>query len=186
MSETISILLGFALLTGGGEVLVRGAVGVAQRLGVSPLLVGLVLVGFGTSTPELLGRLVASDVAERMKRVAQAMLQDEASSAFLADGRPAILAKIRDREAELRRLGVERLSLFGSVARGDWDETSDIDLAVSLAPGFSEGGFDYVGRMEMLQERWTQILGRPVDLIEEPVETADLQERIDEERVIAF
>ena len=140
----------------------------------------------GTSPPELLERLVASAVAERMKRVAQAMLQDEASSASLAGGRPAILATIRDHEAELRRLGVERLSLFGSVARGDWDETSDIDLAVRLAPGFSEGGFDYVGRMEMLQEHLTRILGRPVDLIEEPAEARDLQTRIDEDRVVAF
>lgn len=140
----------------------------------------------GASTPELLGRLVGSAVTERMKRVAQAMLQDEAASAVPAGGRPAILATIRAHEAELRRLGVERLSLFGSVARGDWDEISDIDLVVRLAPGFSEGGFDYVGRMEMLQERLTRILGRPVDLIEEPVEARDLQARIDEDRVVAF
>lgn len=140
----------------------------------------------GTSTPELLERLVGSAVTERMKRVTQAMLQDEASSALLAGGHSAILAKIRDHEAELRRLGVERLSLFGSVARGDWDETSDVDLAVRLAPDFSKGGFDYLGRMEMLKERLAQILGRPVDLIEEPVETRALQMRIDEDRVVAF
>jgi len=53
---TGSILLvagGLVLLALGGELLVRGAVGMAARLGISPLLAGLTIVGFGTSTPEL-------------------------------------------------------------------------------------------------------------------------------------
>lgn len=40
-------------MIGGGALLVRGASEVARRLGVSPLVVGLVIVGFGTSAPEL-------------------------------------------------------------------------------------------------------------------------------------
>lgn len=51
---------GLVLLLGGGEALVRGSVGVATRLGVSPLLIGLTLVGFGTSTPELVASLQAA------------------------------------------------------------------------------------------------------------------------------
>jgi cation:H+ antiporter len=53
---TQSLLLvagGLVLLALGGELLVRGAVGMAARLGISPLLAGLTIVGFGTSTPEL-------------------------------------------------------------------------------------------------------------------------------------
>ncbi|WP_245453392.1 calcium/sodium antiporter [Aquibium carbonis] len=42
------------LLFGGGEFLVRGAVGLARRFGVSELVIGLTIVGFATSTPELL------------------------------------------------------------------------------------------------------------------------------------
>ena len=38
----------------GGEFLVRGAVGIARRFGVPPLVIGLTIVGFGTSMPELL------------------------------------------------------------------------------------------------------------------------------------
>jgi cation:H+ antiporter len=45
---------GLALLFLGGEGLVRGSVAIAERLGISKLLIGLVIVGFGTSTPELL------------------------------------------------------------------------------------------------------------------------------------
>ncbi|GKY88331.1 calcium/sodium antiporter [Sinisalibacter aestuarii] len=51
---------GLALLVIGGDILVRGAVTLAARLGVSPLLVGLTVVGFGTSTPELVTSLDAA------------------------------------------------------------------------------------------------------------------------------
>ncbi|MGB5838337.1 MAG: sodium:calcium antiporter [Albidovulum sp.] len=46
--------LGLVALFVGGEFLVRGAVGVARRFHVPPLIIGLTVVGFGTSTPELL------------------------------------------------------------------------------------------------------------------------------------
>ena len=47
------IIAGFALLLFGGESVVRGSVALAQRLGISPLIVGLTIVGFGTSLPEM-------------------------------------------------------------------------------------------------------------------------------------
>lgn len=49
----LPLLGGLVLLVSGGELLVRGAVQVAERLGISPLVIGLTLVGFGTSMPEL-------------------------------------------------------------------------------------------------------------------------------------
>jgi cation:H+ antiporter len=51
---------GLVLLLVGGELLVRGAVRVASQLGVSPLIIGLTLVGFGTSTPELVTSVQAA------------------------------------------------------------------------------------------------------------------------------
>lgn len=56
----IELLGGFALLVVGGDLLVRGAVAVARRAGISPLVIGLTLVGFGTSTPELLACVQAA------------------------------------------------------------------------------------------------------------------------------
>ena len=53
MLNILLLLLGIALLTVGGEALIRGSLAAAKRLGVSPLLSGLVIVGFGTSAPEL-------------------------------------------------------------------------------------------------------------------------------------
>ncbi|WP_304639145.1 calcium/sodium antiporter [Pseudomonas sp.] len=53
MLNVALVVAGILLLTLGGEVLIRGALGAARRFGVSPLLSGLVIVGFGTSAPEL-------------------------------------------------------------------------------------------------------------------------------------
>lgn len=52
--DYIHILLGLVGLFFGGEALVRGSVSIAQRMSISPLIIGLTVVGFGTSTPELL------------------------------------------------------------------------------------------------------------------------------------
>jgi cation:H+ antiporter len=53
MTPAIAIAVGFVLLILGGELLVRGAVRAAEQIGVSPLLIGITLVGFGTSAPEM-------------------------------------------------------------------------------------------------------------------------------------
>lgn len=51
--DLLLVIVGIGLLTIGGEVLISGALGFARRLQISTLLTGLVVVGFGTSTPEL-------------------------------------------------------------------------------------------------------------------------------------
>lgn len=53
MLDLVVLVVGLALLLGGGEMLVRGASALARELGVSPLVVGLTVVAFGTSAPEL-------------------------------------------------------------------------------------------------------------------------------------
>lgn len=52
--DYIYLLGGIVALFLGGEALVRGSVGIARRFAMPPLLIGLTVVGFGTSTPELL------------------------------------------------------------------------------------------------------------------------------------
>ncbi len=54
------IVAGFIGLLIGGDLLVRGAVAVAERLRISPIVIGVTLVGFGTSVPELLTSVQAA------------------------------------------------------------------------------------------------------------------------------
>ena len=53
MAPWLSLLLGLAALLAGAELLVRGAVKLSLQWGLSPLVVGLTVVAFGTSAPEL-------------------------------------------------------------------------------------------------------------------------------------
>lgn len=58
--ELLLVLGGLALLVLGGDLLVKGAVGLSLKLGMTPLVVGLTVVAFGTSAPELLVSLSAA------------------------------------------------------------------------------------------------------------------------------
>lgn len=52
--EVLLLVAGLAVLIVGGEVLVRGAVGLSAAMKISPLVIGMTVVSFGTSAPELL------------------------------------------------------------------------------------------------------------------------------------
>lgn len=53
MFDYLLLVLGIGLLLIGGEWLVRGSVGLAEKLNVPPIIIGLTIVSFGTSAPEL-------------------------------------------------------------------------------------------------------------------------------------
>lgn len=59
-----------------------------------------------------------------------------------------------------RQYGVARLEVFGSVARGDAESGSDLDLLYELAPGATLGW-----EIEDLQDELSRLFGRPVDLV---------------------
>ena len=59
-TDSLLLLTGLILLLAGGDALVRGAAALAHRLGISPLVVGLTVVSFGTSAPELAVNLTAA------------------------------------------------------------------------------------------------------------------------------
>jgi len=58
--DSFLLVSGLALLLGGGNFLVTGASALARNLGVSPLVIGLTVVAFGTSAPELSINLLAA------------------------------------------------------------------------------------------------------------------------------
>ena len=93
-----------------------------------------------------------------------------------------IIATLRAHEGELRAAGIRRLSLFGSVAHAEAESTSDVDLAAKLDPDARMDLF----RLAALERRVAELLGRPVDLLPEPVEKQRLQAKIDRDRRRAF
>lgn len=58
--DSLLVLIGAGLLLGGGELLVRGAASTARSLGISPMIVGLTVVAFGTSAPEFVVSTLAA------------------------------------------------------------------------------------------------------------------------------
>ena len=60
LSQILFILLGFGLLIKGADWMVSGASSLAKKYGVSDLAIGLTIVAFGTSAPELIVNSVAS------------------------------------------------------------------------------------------------------------------------------
>ena len=58
--DALKLIIGLTLLVGGGEAVVRGAAAVARKLGISPLAIGLTVVAFGTSAPELAVNITAA------------------------------------------------------------------------------------------------------------------------------
>jgi uncharacterized protein len=72
-----------------------------------------------------------------------------------------IIATLRRHEEELHRQGVAHAGLFGSVARGDAQPDSDIDILIDLDPGARLSVFDYVG----LKEYIAGLFETPVDVV---------------------
>ena len=93
-----------------------------------------------------------------------------------------VLAALRAHEAELRRAGIRRLSLFGSVARGDAEAGSDVDLAAEFDPA---AGMDLL-RLVALERQIGEALGRPVEILPEPVENPRLRTNVERDRRVAF
>lgn len=96
--------------------------------------------------------------------------------------RNRIIERLRAHEAELKALGIEHLSLFGSVARGEAGSGSDVDLAVRLDHA---RGIDLLDFAE-INLRLGDLLGAKVDLVSEPARKPDFQAEIDRDRVHAF
>lgn len=100
--DYLYLLAGLVGLFFGGEALVRGSVGIARRMAIPPLLIGLTVVGFGTSTPEL---LVSVDAAWRgVPDIALGnVIGSNIANILLIAGLSALVWPIRVMGATLRR-----------------------------------------------------------------------------------
>lgn len=72
--------------------------------------------------------------------------------------REEVLKRLQDNQQVMRRLGVRRLGLFGSIARGEGDADSDLDFLVEL----ERNSFDAYMDLKFFLE---DLFQRPVDLV---------------------
>lgn len=103
--NVLLVTLGVLLLTGGGEALIRGSLATANRMGVSPLLSGLLIVGFGTSAPELVVSIDAA-LSERPDIAIGNVVGSNISNILLILGVCALITPLAVRPLVLRRDGV--------------------------------------------------------------------------------
>lgn len=106
----LMLLAGLILLLAGGEVLVRGASALAGRFGVPPFVIGVVVVGFGTSTPELVTSIEAALIDAPGIAVGN-IVGSNIANILLILGLTAALAPIAVDRAVLRRDGSVALAV---------------------------------------------------------------------------
>jgi cation:H+ antiporter len=100
--DLLLALVGLVMLVFAGDVLVRGAVALALKIGIPALLVSLTIVAFGTSAPELLiGIRAALDNADGI--VFGNVVGSNIANVLLVIGVPALIATIYTKSCETRR-----------------------------------------------------------------------------------
>ncbi|MEL6505353.1 MAG: calcium/sodium antiporter [Pseudomonadota bacterium] len=94
-------VVGLVVLVFGGEWLVKGSVGLAERLNISPLIIGLTIVAFGTSAPELVISLQSALSGNPGVAVGN-IVGSNIANVFLVLGVPAMIATIYCSSKDLR------------------------------------------------------------------------------------
>ena len=124
---------GLALLLGGGELLLRGAVALAMRFGLSPLLIGLTVVAAATSMPELIVAVTSGLAGVPDLGVGNAVGSNIAN-VLLVLGAAAIISPVATRPRHILRDGLAVLGatlLF--IGFGLAGEVGRIEALVMLA-----------------------------------------------------
>jgi cation:H+ antiporter len=118
--ELLSLLAGLGLLVGAGDALVRGAVALSLRLGISAVLVSVTIVGFGTSAPELLISVQAA-LAGSPGIALGNVVGSNVANVLLVLGVPAVLAPLAGCGREVHRnlyLMIGATALFAALVLG--------------------------------------------------------------------
>lgn len=93
---------GLVILALGGDLLVSGAISLARRIGVSPLVAGILIVGFGTSAPEMLVALDASAQGDPGLALGN-IIGSNIANVWLVLVAPALIMPLTVRQFGLRR-----------------------------------------------------------------------------------
>lgn len=134
--DWLSIVGGLVVLTLGAEILIRGATALARRFGVSDLLIGLTLVGFGTSTPELVSSVQAAIVGSPGVAVGN-VVGSNIANILLILGLSALIAPFAVEQKAFRRDGfvvlLATLSAIGVSMTGEFGRVAGFAFLTAIA-----------------------------------------------------
>ena len=129
------VAAGLGLLLVGGESLVRGAADLARAFGVSALIIGLTIVGFGTSTPELVTSLQAAFAGSPAIAVGN-VVGSNTANILLIVGLAALMAPMAVSRRDFQRDGAVLVAITALaavfIASGDIGRTGGLILVAAL------------------------------------------------------
>jgi cation:H+ antiporter len=129
MTNILLIIAGFVLLFLGGELLLRGSIALAKRFQLSNLLIGAVVIGFGTSTPEL-----SASISAALKGAPDIALGNvigsNTANVFLIAGMAGLLCPLKIPYANVHRDVVMMIVSSVMLAMMMWFETLDMITGV--------------------------------------------------------
>jgi cation:H+ antiporter len=102
LGNSLLVIAGLALLTWGADRFVHGAASAARNMGIAPLLIGLTVVAFATSAPEILVSIVAASMQQPGLAVGNA-IGSNIVNVGLVLGVTAMIRPIKMQSATLRR-----------------------------------------------------------------------------------
>ncbi|WP_270374691.1 calcium/sodium antiporter [Marinicauda sp. Alg238-R41] len=123
--DIILVISGIAVLLLGGDFLVRGAVALANRAGISPLIVGLTVVAFGTSAPEMVVSAAAA-ISNAPGLAVGNIVGSNIANIFLVLGLPAILMPMATRAPGVGRNALIALAASVLFIALSWDRMLDL------------------------------------------------------------
>lgn len=165
ITTSLAILVGLALLSVGAEALVRGSAALALRLGITPLVVGLTVVAFGTSSPELVVSVKASLDGNGAIALGNVVGSNICNIALIL-GVAALIKPVRIEAQVIRReipiLIFASILLWAMLAGGELQRWMGLLLTVGLVAyiAFSYGGAR-AEKNEAVREEFAEALPAP-------------------------
>ena len=162
LPDLVLVILGFIFLIFGGESVVQGAITIARKMNVSPLLIGFTIVAVGTSLPELAVTInaVSSNSQELVDLAVGGVLGSNVANVMLVLGTAAMLGACEKPGVEIKKdamaVIMASIILLVTVVMGEITQIVGILMIIALISYYIYS-YNYskkLGLDEELEETW--------------------------------
>ena len=162
LPDLVLVILGFIFLIFGGESVVQGAITIARKMNVSPLLIGFTIVAIGTSLPELAVTInaVSSNSQELVDLAVGGVLGSNVANVMLVLGTAAMLGACEKPGVEIKKdamaVIMASIILLVTVVMGEITQIVGILMIIALISYYIYS-YNYskkLGLDEELEETW--------------------------------